>query len=178
MICAAGYAQKMKIAHVTTLKIIDTIAQIDSINVRLQKDKDYIASTLKKKEQDYMAKKNEIEVNRGKWSDLQMKAEMEGLAYMEQDYGNFAQQAEQGLQEVQMGLLAPIQEEVQKAIDKVAEAQLVTYVIDNSQGILVHISKTNGAHDMTEDVIKEVFAARAAKKSGTAVTTPKTSTPK
>lgn len=81
-----------------------------------------------------------------------LQSEQESMQKEAQEIEKLRGMAMQAMQQKQNELLAPIEEKAYNAIQKVAEAKGLDYVIDSSSGILVRAE----GNDITPDVKKEL----------------------
>jgi outer membrane protein len=139
MIALAVNAQKF--GHITAELLLQDMPEYDSAQVKLQNlNRSYeleierIQVEINKKIEDYQ--KNEATM-----SNLIKEAKASEIQEMQVRLQNFAQTAQQDLQQQQMTLMQPVMEKARKAIEEVAKENGLLYVFDMSQGNPVYASE-------------------------------------
>ncbi|MBO4489408.1 MAG: OmpH family outer membrane protein [Bacteroidales bacterium] len=134
VLCCAGLsAQKAKFGHVDYASIMPLMPGIDTAKTALAALQDVLeeegalmSQELKQKEADYMKL-----VNSGA-SAAMLKVKEDEFNKLYERFQTFVTDGERRLQEKQLELLKPFQENIMAAIKKVAEAEHYTYVFDIS----------------------------------------------
>ena len=150
---AASFAQKMKFGYVNTNDIFLTMPERDTVEMRIREDEEYFRTTLEKMKTEYMTAAQALETKKATLSPSQLEMEAGMLQSKEQEFAQFSQAADAKLQEEQVTLFEPLQKKVKAAIEKVAKANLYTYVVDSST--LLYVDTTSGT-DITDLVKKEL----------------------
>ncbi|MFZ9847113.1 MAG: OmpH family outer membrane protein [Flavobacteriales bacterium] len=150
---AVSFAQKMKFGYVNTNDIFMTMPQRDTIEMRIRADEEYFRATLEKMKTEYMTAAQALESKKATMSATQLEVEAAMLQSKEQEFAQFSQAADAKLQEEQVTLFEPLQKKVKAAIEKVAKANLYTYIVDSST--LLYVDTTSGT-DITDLVKKEL----------------------
>ncbi len=147
-----AFAQK--IGHVSALEVIASMPEKKSADTQME-------TLTKKYEADIKSKENALQT---KFKGLQEKAKTATQEQIEQwqkemqtegqAIDKLRAEAYQAVEKRRGELLQPILDKAQAAIDKVAQAQGINYVLDSSrEGVIIF---ENGGNDLTPDVKKEL----------------------
>lgn len=126
-----GFAQKLKLGHVNTQQIMESLYVTDSVQMKfekyqraLQSELQRIQTDLRNDEQQLILAKDTLpeEIFRQRAERLQM----EQQEFQQQTYP----QMQQSLQNKQQALLLPIQDKIDAAIEKVAKEHGFTYIFE------------------------------------------------
>jgi outer membrane protein len=155
-------AQAQKIAFVNTTKVIDTLPQKDTAELKLQQYSMLYENQLAEMEQEFNTKKAEFdkEASTAGVSAIRLELLQKNLQNMYKQLTETEQAMQNDLQLQRANLLNPIIEEIKKAVSDVAKAKGYTSAIDNSQGLVLYIGNTND--DITDAVIKHMLAPKPA----------------
>lgn len=145
-------AQQAKIAHIDYYSVVDSlpskIAADREIKKFLKEGQEVVAQMEAQLEidvQKYMAERETLSVVMQEVREKQLQEQSQIIEIKRQTL-------QQDLQVLNERLYAPIEENLQKAIDIVAERYGVTYVLDKNQLLYV-----NGGLDLTDEVRKEMI---------------------
>jgi Skp family chaperone for outer membrane proteins len=162
-IAPALQAQKaQRIAFVNTNKVLDTLPQMDSAEVMLNK----IAEGY---QQDAMARQDELnqlnaEIEAAKkdpaFSAVKLDLMQRRLQTLYEDYQYFQNAVNDEMQKERAKLLNPIVDQIKEAVAQVAKTKGFTQVIDNSAEIVIYNGNTTD--EITGDVIKYMLAPKPA----------------
>jgi len=147
-------AQTQKIAFVNTQKVIDTLPQKDSAELKLQQYSMLYENQLAEMEQEFNTKKAEFdaEVAKPDVSPIRKELLQKNLQNMYKTLTETEQAMQNDLQMQRTTLLNPIIEEVKAAVAVVAKQKGFTSAIDNSTGLVLFMG--NATDDITDAVIK------------------------
>ena len=140
----SGFSQS-KIAYVNIDELITTMPETKAAEVEMKKLAESIQSDLRFLEEEYQNQVTELEngMNTG-WSQLMIKTKQEALYGTQQKIYEFQQSAQQEITQKEVELMEPIIEKLQNAVNEVAKAQKVDYVLDSSVSKGVVIFKDGG----------------------------------
>jgi len=131
--CVGGYSQKAKFGHVDYASIMPLMPGIDTaqtalanVQQELEEEGAIMSQELKQKEADYMKLANSGA------SAAVLKVKEDEFNKLYERFQAFVADGEKRLQEKQLELLKPFQENILAAIKKVAQAEHYTYVFDIS----------------------------------------------
>ena len=150
-----AFTQKLSIAHVDTQKIIEAMPESDTARKKLQNTTKQLQDEMEAMQVELNRKYEEYVNNRDQYSSRLVRQTKEAeLQEMQQRIQTFQMQAEQDLQETQDMLFQPIYNKVNQAIQKVAEENGYTYVLDVSMGSVVYFSEQS--NDIKDLVLQEL----------------------
>lgn len=137
----SGVANAQKIAHIDFSKVVASMPEMQALNKNLEK----IEKTWKDELQGMEKKLQDKYTKYSAESDKQTKAINEKRAIEIQDdqkrLNQSKQMAQNDMQQKMNDGLTPIVEKARKAIQEIADAKGITYVIDSSKGILIAFDK-------------------------------------
>lgn len=129
-----GFVNAQKIAHIDVQELLSQMPQMKTAQAELQKlgetYKADIESSVTELKNKYNQYSNEA-AGKTKEENDKRAAELQGY---EKNIGDAQQTAQQELQKKQQELMGPITEKAKAAIEKVAAAEGIDYVIDASPG--------------------------------------------
>ena len=149
-----GFAQK--IGHVDVAEVFKVLPAKIAADKEMEAAKATYDKAITEKENALKTRYEELQkqVQAAKPSDEQMKKYQEEIQTKDQEIQDLKKDAYAKLSEKQDALVAPLVEKLQAAIDKVAKAQGINYVLDAAKGAgLVSI---NGGNDLTAAVKAEL----------------------
>ena len=130
-----------KVTHIDFQKLVGEMPEVIAAQEEIQKlEKDYtneIEASLK----ELQTKMQNYSADAENQTDLTNQKRQQELQGMEQNIQQFRQTALQDVQKKQADLLRPLIEKARAAVEKVATAQGVDYVMDSSQGSSVLMAK-------------------------------------
>lgn len=137
----SGVANAQKIAHIDFSKVVASMPEMQALNKNLEK----IEKTWKDELQGMEKKLQDKYTKYSAESDNQTKAINEKRALEIQDdqkrLNQSKQMAQNDMQQKMNDGLTPIVEKARKAIQEIADAKGITYVIDTSKGVLIAFEK-------------------------------------
>lgn len=143
LISGGSYAQTLKIGHINSQELLESMPESDSAQAKLEKVSKDLQSQLEamqvelnNKYQDYLGK-------RDSYSELIRQTKETELQEMQQRIQQFSQVAEQDLQKQRQETFKPILDKANKAIADVAKENNFTYVLDLSAGAVIFHSENS-----------------------------------
>ena len=130
----------LKIGHLNTTTLLQSMPENDSASVLLEKDRTQLQKMLEQMETEYDRAVKEYRENLESYSDLIRSNKESDIMDLEQKIQTFQQNASLQLQQRNMELFQPVYDKLQRAIDAVALQHQFTYILDVSQGSVVYVS--------------------------------------
>lgn len=154
------FAQKLsKIAHINVQELMAQMPEVQQAQAELKKLEQTYAADIQDSQKMLQAKSKELQDKVKGLSNEEIEARHEEfdklfkeIQNMETNIAGFRKTAMEELQQKSEEKMAPLIKKVQDAIEKVATAQGIDYVMDSSLGVLL---VANGK-DLIEDVKKEL----------------------
>jgi outer membrane protein len=145
-------AMAQKLGHTDGQALLLAMPERAAIEEQLQKVAAEYENTLKTMKTDYDAKVKEFEMNRNTWPEAIIQSKAKAITDLEQNMYDLQQTANDDLDKQQVGLLKPLIDKVNNAIDKVAVANGYSYIFDAGVGALLY----KGGDDVTNLVKAEL----------------------
>lgn len=157
LFCMSAGLNAQKVAFVNTQKVIDTLPQKDSAELKLQQYSMLYETQLADMEQEFNVKKAEFDKEAGTPGVSQIRLDLlqNNLQNMYKRLTETEQAMQNDLQLQRSNLLTPILNDVKAAVAEVAKAKGFTSAIDNSSGLVLYMG--NAADDITDAVIKHML---------------------
>lgn len=149
----ALFAQEMKFGHVNSQEIMTQMPQTQAAQTKLETMAKQYETELTKASEEYEKQVSEF-LALGDASDGIKKIKQDEIAKLEQRITLVRQTASEQLQKEQEKLLAPIVDEVKKAIDAVGEENGFLYIYDLSVPAIVY--KSSKSIDITPMLKKKL----------------------
>lgn len=137
-----------KIAHIDTQKLLEEMPERKSAEAQLKKLQQTYMSDIQASIKELQTKAKVYQDEASALSEAQLKAreaefmkKSEEIQTMENNIRQAEQTAAQNLQKKQQELIEPILKKVRAAVEKVAAAQGIQYVLDSSNGSGVIVAK-------------------------------------
>jgi outer membrane protein len=130
-----------KFGHITAELLLQDMPEYDSAQVKLQELNRSYELEIERIQVEINKKIEEFNQSEGTMSDLIREAKASEIQEMQVRLQNFAQTAQQDLQQQQMILIQPVMDKARKAIEDVAKEKGLIYVFDMSQGNPVYASE-------------------------------------
>lgn len=138
----ATYSQtQLKIGHVDIMKILSQLPERDSAQVVMDKETKEIESTFEEMQVIYNKLVDDYTKVQSTYSEVVKKAKEDEILDKQKRIQEFEQNATATLQKRNTELLQPIYEKIIKTIEKVANQNSFTYILDVSKGSVVFTSK-------------------------------------
>ena len=130
-----------KFGHITAELLLQEMPEYDSAQVELQELNKSYELEIERIQVEINKKIEEFQQTEATLSQLIKEAKASEIQEMQQRLQNFAQTAQQDLQQQQMAFLQPVMDKARKAIEEVAKELGLLYVFDMSQGNPVYASE-------------------------------------
>ena len=137
VLCSNVSAQNIKLAHISMQELIYSMPEYAAAMESLQSFFQDLEKQLEEMRVELNRKIDEFQRLQESWSDLVRQTRIEEIQTMQQRIELFQQNAEESVQVEQNKLMQPILEKANKAIEDVAKAQGVTYVISADPQVLL-----------------------------------------
>jgi outer membrane protein len=151
---AASFANAQdKIAHINTQELISAMPKMITAQKQLEQIQKTYQAEMKSLMDAYQSKLKQYQAEVETVTQAANEARQKEVASMEQNIREYEQNAQRDLQKKQVDLQKPLFEEARTAIQKVARAKGIKYVLDatNGQGLIL----ADGT-DLMADVKKEL----------------------
>lgn len=133
---STAYAQK--IAYVNMQELVAGMPEIKHVNDSLQAVSKDLQAQSTVMQQEYTSKLQDFDKNSKTWSDAVKQVKTSELTDLQSRIQNFNQAAQERYAATQNALLQPVVEKAQKAVGDIAKEKGYSYVIDDSQNILIY----------------------------------------
>lgn len=141
ILCMALAVNAQKFGHITAELLLQEMPEYDSAQVKLQELNTSYELEIERIQVEINKKIEEFQQTEATMSQLIKEAKASEIQEMQQRLQNFAQTAQQDLQQQQMAFLQPVMDKARAAIDIVAKEHGLLYVFDMSQGNPVYASE-------------------------------------
>ena len=139
-------AQDLKFGHINANELVSLMSEMDSARVKLQAYQTDLEETMQGMEDEYNTKYTEYQRKQATWTPAVREAKEAEIQSLVQRIQQFQQTAQQEMQQMQQILMNPVVEKAQKAIEKVAKDNGLTYVFDTSAGGLLYQDETKSTN--------------------------------
>ncbi|MBX9696827.1 MAG: OmpH family outer membrane protein [Alphaproteobacteria bacterium] len=162
---ASAFAQQApKIGYTNLDYLLSLMPEVKQIESELQAYEKQLSTQLESKYQEYQKKMEEYQkgVSSGLMSDLVKQDKEKELVGLQTSIKEFEEKAQQDLQKKQVSLLEPVYDKIQKSIDKVAEANGYTYVLNTHAdmgGSAIILYARHKDEDISSLVLKDLGVA-------------------
>ena len=152
MFTALSASAQMKLAHVNSQELLDTMpSRLDAL-VQLKKFEQDGYKELAEIQKDLEASYKKYEQNKITWSPVILKIEEEKIMKKQQGLEDRQTALQQEMQIYQQELNKPILERVQMAVEIVSDRKKINYVLDESNTLYF-----KGGMDITAEVLIELL---------------------
>ena len=141
ILCMALAVNAQKFGHITAELLLQDMPEYDSAQVKLQNLNKSYELEIERIQVEINKKIDDFQKTEATMSDLIKEAKASEIQEMQQRLQNFAQTAQQDLQQQQMVFIQPVMDKARKAIEEVAKEKGLLYVFDMSQGNPVYASE-------------------------------------
>jgi outer membrane protein len=131
-------ATAQKLAHVNRGQILQNMPEVQKAQQNLQSYSKELESQVQQLLKEYRTKLKSFEENREAMTTTQRNDKQRELKNLEERIQKFRQDAQKQVSQKRSELLKPIMEDINKAIEAVAEEKGYTYVFDASQGSILY----------------------------------------
>jgi len=150
-----SFAQN-KIAYVDIMKIRESYSDFKNAETQFQKEMESVQKQVMSKEQEIQEKRKELEAQSMLLSEEKKAEKEKELQDMFRSYQQYIQEQEVKSRTREQELLAPVQEKLRVAIEKVAAKEGFDFVID-----IANTYYANEAFNITNQVLRELSANAA-----------------
>ncbi len=133
-VALAVQAQAPKFGHIASEQLLQQMPEYDSAQVQMEKIRDEYDLEIERLQVEINKKIEQFNNSEATMTNLIREAKASEIQEMQARLQNFAQTAQQDLQQQSMTLIQPVMDKARKAIETVAKAQGLLYVFDLSQG--------------------------------------------
>ncbi len=146
-----SFAQSAKYGHVDSQAIMRDMPNADSIQIKLMDFQNELQTVYETTLNEYQSKKDAFDREAGTMSSSIRKVKENEILALETSIYEFQNSVELDLQEKQIELITPFQQQLEKAIDQVAQENGYQYIFDTQ--ILLYADTNN---DVTALVKKKL----------------------
>ncbi len=130
-----------KFGHITSEQLLQEMPEYDSAQIKVQDLRTQYDLEIERIQVEINKKIEEFNQSETTMSNLIREAKASEIQEMQVRLQNFAQTAQQDLQQQSMVFIQPVMDKARKAIDEVAKEMGLLYVFDLSQGNPVYTSE-------------------------------------
>ena len=141
ILCMALAVNAQKFGHITAELLLQEMPEYDSAQEKLQELNQSYELEIERIQVEINKKIEEFNQSESTMSDLIREAKASEIQEMQVRLQNFAQTAQQDLQQQSMVMIQPVMDKARGAIDEVAKEQGLLYVFDLSQGNPIYTSE-------------------------------------
>jgi outer membrane protein len=141
LMLAAFAVNAQKFGHITAELLLQDMPEYDTAQNKIQELRTSYDLEIERIQVEINKKIEEFNQSEGTMSDLIREAKASEIQEMQVRLQNFAQTAQQDLQQQSMVLIQPVMDKARKAIEEVAKENGLLYVFDMSQGNPVYASE-------------------------------------
>ena len=141
ILCIAFAVQAQKFGHITSEMLLQSMPEYDTAQLQVQELRQQYDMEIERIQVEINKKIEEFNQTEATMSDLIKEAKASEIQEMQVRLQNFAQTAQQDLQQQSMVMIQPVMDKARKAIDEVAKENGLLYVFDLSQGNPVYVSE-------------------------------------
>jgi len=138
-------AQKSKIGYVNGSEIFNLIPAKQKADTVLMSYVSELETQIKGMQDEYVAKANDFKAKEAEMSEIIKQTKTDELNSLNKRIQDFQVSAQKEVQKKQVELYTPVREKFDSALKKVAAEQGYSYIIDNSQGILLYYNESDDA---------------------------------
>ena len=155
------FLNAQKVGHLNSLEILDKMPERKQAAETIEKEGNAKRDAIKKLEEETQKKIEAFQIKADKLTEVERKDQTKMTGFQKEyetlqaEVESVKLEAGQTLQKKGEELMKPIEEKLIGAINKVAKAKGLAYVLDSSQQVLLYIDATNGV-DLSADVKKEL----------------------
>jgi len=141
ILCIALAVNAQKFGHITSEQLLQAMPEYDSAQIQVQDLRSQYDLEIERIQVEINKKIEEFNQSESTMSDLIREAKASEIQEMQVRLQNFAQTAQQDLQQQSMVMIQPVMDKARAAIDEVAKEQGLLYVFDLSQGNPIYSSE-------------------------------------
>lgn len=137
--CGTTFAQKnVKLGHINSNELMEIMPGKDSAQTVLKKEVEEMEEQMRLMQAELETAYNNYQDKKSGWSELIRQNEERRIQDMDTRIKQFAQDAQQTLQQRQEQLMQPIVDRAKNAIEAVAKENGYTYIFDSGVGALLY----------------------------------------
>ncbi len=140
ILCIALAVNAQKFGHITSEQLLQAMPEYDSAQMKVQALRDQYDLEIEQIQVEINRKIEQYNKNEATMTNLIREAKASEIQEMQVRLQNFAQTAQQDLQQQSMVMIQPVMDKARGAIDAVAKEKGLIYVFDLSQGNPVYTS--------------------------------------
>lgn len=153
-----AYAQDMKIGFVEPRAILERMPEMRAVEQRLQNFVERKRTELSERERDFQVQVENYQQRIGVISDAAREQEEERLGQMQFELQQAQNQVRQEIQQRQAELMEPLLQQIQNAINEVAQQKGIDYVLNTTTStndvIILYVKEElRSEYDITDDVM-------------------------
>ncbi len=141
ILCIALAVNAQKFGHITSELLLQSMPEYDSAQLKVQDLRSQYDLEIERIQVEINKKIEEFNQSEAAMSDLIKEAKASEIQEMQVRLQNFAQTAQQDLQQQSMVMIQPVMDKARKAIEEVAKELGLLYVFDLSQGNPIYSSE-------------------------------------
>ena len=141
ILCIAMAINAQKFGHITSEQLLQAMPEYDSAQIKVQDLRSQYDLEIERIQVEINKKIEEFNQSETTISDLIREAKASEIQEMQVRLQNFAQTAQQDLQQQSMMFIQPVMDKAREAINEVAKEQGLLYVFDLSQGNPIYTSE-------------------------------------
>ena len=141
ILCMALAVNAQKFGHITAELLLQDMPEYDSAQNKIQELRQTYDLEIERIQVEINRKIEEFNQTETTMSNLIKEAKASEIQEMQVRLQNFAQTAQQDLQQQSMVMIQPVMDKARKAIEEVAKEKGLLYVFDMSQGNPVYASE-------------------------------------
>ena len=134
-------AQNLKFGHISSDQLLSAMPEYDSAQAKIENLRNQYDLEIEQIQVEINKKIEAFNKAETTMSDLIKEAKASEIQEMQVRLQNFAQTAQQDLQQKSMTFIQPVMDKARKAIEEVAKEQGLLYVFDMSQGNPIYASE-------------------------------------
>ncbi|MBN1131732.1 MAG: OmpH family outer membrane protein [Bacteroidales bacterium] len=134
------FSQNLKFGHISSDLLLSAMPEYDSAQVKIDDLREQYDLEIERIQVEINKKIDEFTKAEKTMSELIKEAKASEIQEMQVRLQNFAQTAQQDLQQKSMTFIQPVMEKARTAIEEVAKEQGLLYVFDMSQGNPIYAS--------------------------------------
>jgi outer membrane protein len=140
ILCMALAVHAQKFGHISAEQLLQAMPEYDSAQNKIENLRSSYDDEIERIQVEINKKIEDYNKNEATMSNLIKEAKASEIQEMQVRLQNFAQTAQQDLQQQSMVLIQPVMDKARKAIEAVAKEKGLIYVFDLSQGNPVYTS--------------------------------------
>jgi len=134
ILCVAMALHAQKFGHITSEQLLQQMPEYDTAQAKVEDLRDQYDLEIERLQVEINKKIEDYNSSEANMTNLIREAKASEIQEMQVRLQNFAQTAQQDLQQQSMMLIQPVMDKARQAIEAVAKAQGLLYVFDLSQG--------------------------------------------